>query len=169
MVSSYSDKLALFRTRFACRADVWSRRWISARTGRSGWSVACGNEWRPGLCAKPAKGCSACRNRAWLPLTDDIIRWHLLGATPSGKSFALGGHPLLPGHDCRFVCLQVDGEESGEPLRTPRTPREITAAPSRALRVSAWRVASLRGVCYHGAENGAERSAPAVPARNHTP
>ena len=132
MVSSYSDKLALFRTRFACRADVWSRRWISARTGRSGWSVACGNEWRPGLCAKPAKGCSACRNRAWLPLTDDIIRWHLLGATPSGKSFALGGHPLLPGHDCRFVCLLVDGEESGDPPRTPRTPREKDA--SRALR-----------------------------------
>ena len=74
MASSYADKLALFRARFACRTDIWSRRWTSARTGRSGFAPACGNEWRPGFCIKPAKGCSACRHRAWLPLTDEIVR-----------------------------------------------------------------------------------------------
>ena len=131
MASSYSTKLALFRARFACRADVWSRRWTSARTGRSGWAPACGNEWRSGLCAKPAKGCTACRNRAWLPLTDDIIRWHLLGATSSGKSFALGGHPILPGDDCRFAALHIGASAGLEP---PRTPRELSAA-SEPLRV----------------------------------
>ncbi|MBQ6103214.1 MAG: DEAD/DEAH box helicase family protein, partial [Kiritimatiellae bacterium] len=107
MASSYADKLALFRARFACRTDVWSRRWTSKRTGRSGFAPACGNEWRPGFCAKPEKRCSACRNRAWLPLSDETVRWHLLGATPSGKPFALGGYPVLPGDDCRFAALQV--------------------------------------------------------------
>ncbi len=121
MGSSYAAKLALFRARFACRADVWSRRWTSSRTGRSGYAPACGNEWRPGLCAKPAKGCSACRNRAWLPLTDEIVRWHLLGRTPSGKPFALGGHPLLPGDVCRFACAMFP-ESTG---KTPGLSREM--------------------------------------------
>ena len=107
MASSYADKLALFRARFACRTDVWSRRWTSKRTGRSGFAPACGNEWRPGFCAKPGKRCSACRNRAWIPLSDETVRWHLLGATPSGRPFAIGGYPVLPGDDCRFAALQV--------------------------------------------------------------
>ena len=130
MASSYANKLALFRARFACRGDVWSRRWTSARTGRSGWAPACGNEWRPGLCAKPAKGCAACRNRVWLPLTDEMVRWHLLGATPSGKPFALGGYPILPGDDCRFACIRIDGGV-GEILRAATTmgaPATISSA-----------------------------------------
>ena len=107
MASSYADKLALFRARFACRGDAWAKRWRSRNTGRSGFAPACGNEWRPGFCPKPAKGCSACRNRAWLPLSDETVRWHLLGATPSGRPFALGGYPILIGDDCRLAALQV--------------------------------------------------------------
>lgn len=108
MASSHADKIALFRARFSCRTDVWSRRWESVRTGRTGFSTACGNEWRPGVCCKPEKSCSACRNRAWLPLSDNIVRWHLLGQTASGKPFALGGFPILPGDDCRFACLRIE-------------------------------------------------------------
>ena len=107
MASSYADKLALFRARFACRGDVWAKRWTSRNTGRSGFAPACGNEWRPGFCLKPAKGCSACHNRAWIPLSDETVRWHLLGATPSGRPFALGGYPILIGDDCRLAALQV--------------------------------------------------------------
>ncbi len=107
MASCYADKLALFRARFACRTDAWAKRWTSRNTGRSGFAPACGNEWRPGFCVKPAKSCSACRNRAWISLSDEIVRWHLLGATPSGKPFALGGYPILVGDDCRVAALQV--------------------------------------------------------------
>ena len=109
---SYADKLALFRARFACRADAWARRWTSRGTGRSGFSPACGNEWRPGFCLKPSKRCSACHNRAWLPLTDEIVRWHLLGATPSGKSFALGGYPILIGDDTRVAALHCPADRA---------------------------------------------------------
>ena len=107
MASSYASKLALFRARFACRADAWARRWTSRSTGRSGFAPACGNEWRPGFCAKPSKRCSACRHRACLPLTDEILRWHLLGVAPSGKPFAIGGYPILIGDDARVACFQT--------------------------------------------------------------
>ena len=128
MASSYADKLALFRARFACRGDVWAKRWTSRNTGRCGFAPACGNEWRPGFCPKPAKSCSACRNRAWIPLSDETIRWHLLGATPSGKPFALGGYPILIGDDCRLAALQVAATAlpRGSPdLRQP----DFTASP----------------------------------------
>ena len=139
MASSYASKLALFRARFACRADAWARRWTSRNTGRSGFAPACGNEWRPGFCLKPSKRCSACHNRAWLPLTDEIVRWHLLGATPSGKSFALGGYPILPGDDTRVAVLQVPA--TAHPRGSPDLRREIQNAgemaeqkPLRSLR-----------------------------------
>ena len=130
MASSYADKIALFRARFACRRDVWSRRWTSAKSGRSGWSTACGNEWRPGFCRKPARGCSACRCRAWLPLTDEIVRWHLLGAAPSGKPFAIAGHPLLRGDDCRFACIRARGANAPETLRAIQCAANGFGAPA---------------------------------------
>ena len=136
MASSYADKIALFRERFACRGDVWSRRWANARTGRGGWAVACGNEWRPGLCPKPARGCVGCRFRAWLPLTDEIVRWHLLGKTSSGRPFSLGGHPLLPGDECRFAALEVIlGAASGRPGGA--APRPEAVQRLRAIQAAA--------------------------------
>ena len=130
MASSYADKLALFRARFACRGDAWAKRWTSRNTGRSGFAPACGNEWRPGFCLKPAKGCSACRNRAWLPLSDETVRWHLLGATPSGRPFALGGYPILVGDDCRVAALQVAA--AALPRGSPDLRRPDLAAPPLA-------------------------------------
>lgn len=152
MASSYADKLALFRARFACRGDAWAKRWTSRNTGRSGFAPACGNEWRPGFCAKPSKRCSACRNRAWLPFTDEILRWHLLGVAPSGQPFAIGGYPIRIGDDARVACFRVQRFEGSQvrkfegsagsaspPYQT--TPREIQDArqtpepgPLRTLR-----------------------------------
>jgi hypothetical protein len=41
------DKIALFRRLFRGREDVYPQRWESAK-GTSGYSPACGNEWKPG-------------------------------------------------------------------------------------------------------------------------
>jgi hypothetical protein len=38
-------KIALFRSRFAGREDVYALRWESARTGKSGWSPAVVGGW----------------------------------------------------------------------------------------------------------------------------
>ena len=47
-----SEKVALFRRLFRGRDDVYPARWES-KTGKSGYSPACANEWRAGVCEKP--------------------------------------------------------------------------------------------------------------------
>ena len=43
------DKIALYRSLFRGRNDVYPIRWES-KTGKSGYAPACANEWRPGVC-----------------------------------------------------------------------------------------------------------------------
>ena len=61
------DKIALFRRLFRGREDVYPLRWESAK-GRSGYSPACGNEWKPGICHKPRIKCGDCNQRQLLTL-----------------------------------------------------------------------------------------------------
>lgn len=77
--SASGAKIALFRSLFRGREDVYAGRW-SGRDGRSGYSPACRNEWDRGLCDKPRVRCSECPNRAFLQLTDQVIYDHLSGA-----------------------------------------------------------------------------------------
>ncbi len=73
---STEEKVALFRRLFRGRDDVYPVRWESKKTGKSGYSPACANEWRPGVCEKPQVKCSECNNRQLLPLTDSVIYSH---------------------------------------------------------------------------------------------
>ncbi len=77
--SSTKDKIKLFRSLFRGRDDVYARRFESAKTGKCGYQPVCKNEWARGICGKPNVKCSACNNREYLPLTDQIIEWHLRG------------------------------------------------------------------------------------------
>src|SRR6476469_2553588 len=77
--SSSQAKIALFRSLFRGREDVYPRRFESRRTGKSGYAPACANEWVPGICEKPRIKCAECPNRRFLPVTNDVIRWHLSG------------------------------------------------------------------------------------------
>jgi hypothetical protein len=47
------EKVALFRRLFRGRTDVYPVRWESKTTGKAGYSPACANEWRAGVCEKP--------------------------------------------------------------------------------------------------------------------
>jgi hypothetical protein len=80
---STRDKLALFRSRFVGRTDVYPLRWQNA-TGRSGYAPACHNEWVAGICGKPAVKCSACQNSAFKPVTDALILEHFQGKIVAG-------------------------------------------------------------------------------------
>jgi hypothetical protein len=51
--SSPRAKIALFRSLFRGREDVYPRRFESRKTGRSGYAPACANEWVRGVCEKP--------------------------------------------------------------------------------------------------------------------
>ena len=95
-------KIALFRSLFAGREDVFPRRWENARTGKTGYAPACANEWKPGLCGKPRVRCGACPNQAFLPVTDEEIAAHLRGR------HTIGVYPLLPDGTCRFLAADFD-------------------------------------------------------------
>jgi hypothetical protein len=50
VTSSPQEKIKLFRRLFRGRADVFPRRWQSAKNGRKGYSPVCRNEWVQGIC-----------------------------------------------------------------------------------------------------------------------
>ncbi len=108
---STGEKVALFRRLFRGRTDVYPIRWESKTTAKSGYSPACANEWRAGVCEKPRIKCGDCRNRALIPLSDAVIYDHL-----SGES-TIGVYPLLADDTCYFVAIDFDEAEWREDAR----------------------------------------------------
>ncbi len=106
--SSPDAKIALFRSLFRGREDVYPRRFESRTTGTSGYAPACGNEWVRGLCEKPRVKCATCVHRRFLPVTDDVIRWHLSGQDPGGAEFTAGVYPMLLDETCFFLAMDFD-------------------------------------------------------------
>src|SRR5258705_10331738 len=88
--SSSDEKIALFRWLFRGREDVYPRRFESRKTGKSGYAPACANEWVRGICEKPRVKCAECPNRRFLPVTDEVIRWHLSARDDVGQPFVTG-------------------------------------------------------------------------------
>jgi superfamily II DNA or RNA helicase/very-short-patch-repair endonuclease len=109
--SSSQAKIALFRSLFRGREDVYPRRFESRKTGRSGYAPACGNEWVRGVCEKPRIKCAECPNRRFLPVTDDVIRWHLSGCDAEGQPFVAGVYPLLQDETCFFLAVDFDNAD----------------------------------------------------------
>lgn len=104
-------KVALFRSLFRGREDVYPRRFESRTTGRSGYAPACANEWVRGVCEKPRIKCAECPNRRFLPLTEEVIRWHLSGRDAQGQPFVAGVYPLLLDETCFFLAVDFDKAE----------------------------------------------------------
>lgn len=77
--SSAAAKIVLFRTLFCGREDVYATRWDNLRTGKSGWS--------PAVVGGPVNARRP--DRAYLPLTDEVIESHLSGR------IHVGIYPLL--------------------------------------------------------------------------
>ena len=114
--SSPDEKIKLFMELFAGRTDVYARRYESRRTGKSGYTPVCGNEWVRGICEKPKVKCSKCQNRDLLPLTRTVIERHLRGKDPRGED-VIGVYPMLPDETCRFLVADFDGEKWQEDVR----------------------------------------------------
>jgi len=108
--SSADAKIRLFRSLFRGRDDVYPRRFESRKTGRSGYAPACGNEWVRGICEKPRIKCAECQYRQFLPLTDEVIRWHLSGFDHAGEPFVAGIYPMLQDETCFFLAADFDKE-----------------------------------------------------------
>ncbi len=99
---STEEKIALFRRLFRGRTDVYPVRWVNKDGTRSGYSPACGNEWKIGLCDKKRVKCSECVNRLLLPLADRVIYDHLAG------EHVVGVYPLLTDDTCHFLAADFD-------------------------------------------------------------
>ena len=93
--SPTAEKIALFRSLFRGREEVFPRRWENPKSGKSGYSPACRNEWVRGICGKPQVKCGECPNQAFVPFGDDIIRSHLTGrAAGNAGDFIAGIYPM---------------------------------------------------------------------------
>lgn len=109
-LSSALEKIALFRSLFRGREDVYPRRFESRKTGRSGYAPACANEWIRGICDKPRIKCADCPNRQFLAITNDVVTWHLSGRDPQGRDFVMGMYPMLQDETCFFLAADFDGD-----------------------------------------------------------
>lgn len=105
------EKIALFRGLFRGREDVYPRRFENRKTGKSGYSPVCGNEWVRGVCEKPRIKCSDCPHQRFLPVTDEVIRWHLSGRDGRGGDFVVGVYPMLLDETCFFLAVDFDGPD----------------------------------------------------------
>lgn len=89
--SSQRAKLALYRTLFAGRNDVYARRFENRGKGTSGWwPVHKGGPHIPRA------------EREYLPLTDEVIAAHLQGRD------TIGLYPLLTDDTCRLLACDFD-------------------------------------------------------------
>ncbi len=95
------DKIALFRRLFRGREDIYPQRWESVK-GKTGYSPACANEWKPGVCFKPRVKCGDCNQRQLLQVTDRLIYNHLAGKQ------TIGVFPLLTDDSCYFLAADFD-------------------------------------------------------------
>ena len=108
--SNTDDKIALFRSLFCGREDVFARRWYSKTSEKSGYQPVCANEWADGLCDKRKFKCSACPNRQLMPLTDKDIYNHLAGKDSCARD-VVGIYPILLDETCRFLCVDFDDDD----------------------------------------------------------
>lgn len=104
---SLQEKVALFRSLFKGREDVFARRWFSASTGKSGYQPVCAREWNREYCDKKKYKCAECPNREFQPLGYNDIYRHLEGKDQNGRD-VVGVYAILPDNSCSFLCCDFD-------------------------------------------------------------
>jgi hypothetical protein len=129
------EKVNLFRSLFAGRPDVFPVRWNNRKTGRSGYSPACANEWVRGICGKPKVKCGECPHQKFIPPDEGVMEKHLRGDDGRSGDFVAGVYPLLPGDTCWFLAADFDkaswAEDANALLETCRV-KGVPAALERS-------------------------------------
>ncbi len=98
---SVEEKIALFRSLFRGRDDIYALRW-EGKNGKVGYSPACINHWSKCQCVKPKIKCHECNKRELLPLTNQAIFDHLAGKVMAGI------YPLQRDETCWFLAIDFD-------------------------------------------------------------
>jgi superfamily II DNA or RNA helicase len=97
-----ADKVRLFRSLFRGREDIFPTRFVSARTGKSGYAPACRNKFVRSVCELPKVKCGDCPNQAFIPFADAAVVGHLTGR------HVMGVYPLLADETCWFLAVDFD-------------------------------------------------------------
>ena len=96
------QRIALYRSLFRGRDDVYAVRWAKP-DGRSGYSPKADRDWEAYLAAKESDRRRVDRQtRKFRPLTDDVVRAHLMG------EHTIGIYPLLLDETCWFLAVDFD-------------------------------------------------------------
>jgi len=111
------EKIQLFLSLFKGRADVFSRRWENQKKETSGYSPACSNEWKSGICLKPKVSCADCQNKEYIPLDEKIVEAHLRGQ----NNLVVGIYPMLVNETCYFLAIDFDDEGWQKDVSTLRS------------------------------------------------
>lgn len=69
---SNEEKVKIFREVFKGRTDLYAKRWTSSKTGKSGYSPVCKNEFNTYKCDKPRVKCRECPYRELLPVNSNF-------------------------------------------------------------------------------------------------
>jgi len=119
-----AQKVALFRTLFRGREDVFPIRFLSKRTGKAGYAPACRNKFVRGVCELPKIKCGECPNQAFVPADDAAVLGHLTGR------HVMGVYPLLPDETCWFLAIDFDKKAWLDDVRAfIETCRSVDVAP----------------------------------------
>ncbi len=95
-------RIALFRSLFRGREDVYARRWENT-DGRLGYMPAAVKDWKAINKSRPEDRKKVDqKTRKFLPVTDAVIEQHLLGKE------TVGVYPLLPDETCWFLAADFD-------------------------------------------------------------
>lgn len=111
--SSAEEKLALFRSLFVAHADVYAKSYFNRKSSHIGYTPACTNEWKRGVCGKtrrPPIKCADCENRSFLPLDDATLIRHFQGDFREGFG-VVAVYPLTEGSRTRFLAADFDGAD----------------------------------------------------------
>ena len=88
---------------FKGRENVYAKRWQN-RANRTGYAPVCRNEWKSGICRKPAVKCINCLHQSYDALDEKIIKPHLRG------NIVVGLYPLCQDETCHFLAVDFDDE-----------------------------------------------------------
>ena len=105
------DKLELFRSLFTGRKDVYTHGY-RRKDGGIGYTPACANEWKAGICPKAAQQrvrCAECANRVFPELSDAAIIAHFKGNDDRFRD-VLGQYVL--DRDCNTKVLVIDFDKA---------------------------------------------------------
>ena len=108
------EMIELFMSRFYGRPDVFAKRFVSKKTGKTGYGVVCQNKFTP-RCHWNTIGkmdCSKCAERIGSRLSRQDIIAHLLGKDVDGGD-VVGVYPVFPNNTCRFLVFDFDNHDKG--------------------------------------------------------